>query len=116
MDGGPVLSVGADVDVQLYVSAGVVHARWFELVKSFSRVAVLALSSLTHTGRVEGKDTRERGKGEKRTMRHDVFEAYVEGGVRVRGEYGTLFAYYIFGFAVLVADVIHDLHSVHTRC
>lgn len=34
LDRGPILGVGADVDVEFHVSARIVHARWFELVKS----------------------------------------------------------------------------------
>lgn len=48
-------------------------------------------------------------------MRHDVLEAYVEGGVGVGGEDGALLADDIFRLAVLVDYVISDLHPSQPR-
>lgn len=98
LDGGPVLGVGADVDVQLDVARGVVVSCWCEVQ---SEPCVRLSRRRPSTG----------ARKERLTSLEYVLEAHIEGGVGVRREYGSLLAGDVSRAAVLVTDGVSDLQG-----
>lgn len=94
LNGGPVLGVGADIDVELNVA---------ERVRDVSRCMYMSARRLSKAAGF--------ARGRQHTSRENVLEAHVKGGVLVRGEDRPLLASNISRPAILVADGILDLSS-----
>lgn len=87
LDGGPVLRVGADVDVEFHVAGGVVDVFGCRVLVSCKEGMV----------------------GRRRTSGQDILEADVKGCVGQGGKDGSLLAGDVLRFSVLVAHGIHNL-------